>query len=245
MRHNNKCMGVKKVFWATAVFLAIPFISGAVASAQGIYQSGTNGVDVSYPNCGSSVPSTDFGIVGVTGGLPFRPNNCLVAEASHFRNLSFYINTAYPGQSYGLKYQTSPNSCASDDLTCLAYNYGYNAGQYATSYAKNQGLSASTWWLDVETMNSWTPNAVQNVQSLQGMTDALKTAGTGTVGIYSTTAQWGTITGGWQNGYPNWGASTWKTARQAKTFCNGHEFTGGPTYLIQYKGKNLDQDYAC
>jgi hypothetical protein len=79
---------------------------------------------------------------------------------------------------------------------------------------------------------------------LQGEIDALKAGGVQTVGVYSTTAQWGTITGGWKNGLPNWGASTWNTARQAASFCSGHQFTGGPTYLIQYTGR-LDQDYAC
>lgn len=219
--------------------------SGGNAAALGVYQSGSDGIDVSYPNCKTWLPKVDFGIVGVTGGLGFNPNNCLAAEASHFDNLSLYVNTGYPGQSYGQKYQNSPRVCAGDDLNCLAYNYGYNAGLYALDYANSQGVSSGTWWLDVETMNSWTNDTVQNVQSLRGQTDALIAAGVTTIGVYSTTAQWNDITGGWQNGFPSWGASTWRHARQAATFCQGHEFTGGPTYLIQYRGKNLDQNYAC
>ncbi|MBX4197390.1 hypothetical protein KW801_02435 [Candidatus Saccharibacteria bacterium] len=215
------------------------------AAAQGVYQSGTTGVDVSYPNCTAKIPSVAFGVVGVTGGLGFHPNNCLAAEAANFRNLSLYVNTGYPGQSYGLKYQNSPKTCDASDLNCLAYNYGYNAGQYALTYAAGHSVSSNTWWLDVETMNSWTNDYSQNIQSLQGETDALKAAGVGTIGVYSTTAQWGSITGGWQNGLPGWGATTWKTAKQAATYCSGHQFTGGPTYLIQYRGRNLDQDYAC
>jgi hypothetical protein len=34
------------------------------------------------------------------------------------------------------------------------------------------------------------------------------------------------------------------TARQAAQFCTGHQFTGGPTALIQFTGF-LDQDHAC
>jgi hypothetical protein len=236
---------VKKLLTAISSLLTAMVLTGAIASAQGIYQSGSSGVDISYPNCTASIPSVAFGVVGVTGGLGFHPNNCLAAEAAHFSNLSLYVNTGYPGQSYGLNYQNSPKTCASTDLTCLAYNYGYNAGQYALNYAQSQGVSSNTWWLDVETVNSWTSDYAQNIQSLQGETDALGSAGVTTVGVYSTTAQWNNITGGWKNNFPNWGATTWKTAKQAKTYCTGHEFTGGPTYLIQYSGKNLDQDYAC
>jgi len=238
-------MGVRKFLWAIAIGAVMFVMSGAVAVAQGVYVSGTNGIDVSYPNCSTSIPPADFGIVGVTGGLGFHQNPCLASEASHFRNLSLYVNTGYPGQTYALSYQNSPRTCQTNDLNCLAYNYGYNAGLYALNYAAGQSASSSTWWLDVETMNTWMNDVSQNIQSLQGETDALKAAGATTIGIYSTTAQWGAITGGWQNGLPNWGATTWRTAKQAKTYCTGHQFTGGPTYLIQYKAKNLDQDYAC
>jgi hypothetical protein len=114
----------------------------------------------------------------------------------------------------------------------------------AVSYAASLGLSSKTWWLDVETGNTWNTDTTQNQNSLQGERDALVNSGATTVGVYSTTAQWDEVTGSWQNGWPNWGATTWRTAKQAKTYCTGHEFTGGPTYLIQFTG-TLDQDYAC
>jgi len=65
-----------------------------------------------------------------------------------------------------------------------------------------------------------------------------------TVGVYSTTYQWDTVTGTWLNNWPNWGATTVRSASKAAAFCTGHQFTGGPTYLIQFSG-SLDQDYAC
>ncbi len=216
----------------------------STAAAQGVYTSGSVGVDVSWPNCNATAPKTAFGIVGVTGGLGFSQNTCLAKQAAWFKNLSLYVNTGYPGQSRGLDYQNSPRTCTSSDLNCLAYNYGYNAGQYALNYATSQGIVSPTWWLDVETENSWTTDVMQNRNSLQGETDALKNGGVITVGVYSTTAQWQTITNGWQNGLPNWGATTWTTAKQAAKYCSGHNFTGGQTWLIQFKGK-LDQDYAC
>ena len=217
-------------------------ISGS-AVAQGIYVSGTNGVDVSYPNCSARLSKAAFGIVGVTGGLLYSHNNCLAAEAASFSNSSLYMNTGWYDQSSHLN-SSSPLQCAGGDNNCLAYNYGYNAALDAINYANSQGAHSSTWWLDVETSNSWNSDANQNRSSLQGSYDALKNSGAVTIGAYSTTAQWQSITGGWLNGWPNWGASTWSTARQAATYCSGHQFTGGTTYLIQYRGK-LDQDYAC
>jgi hypothetical protein len=237
-RIRNKLVSL---FAASAVFLLL----GGIVAAQGQYIGGSSGVDVSYPNCAVSIPKTGFGIVGVTGGMGFRPNPCLSAEASHFSNLSLYVNTGYPGQLTAVNYQNSPNVCAATDLNCLAYNYGYNLGQYATNYAKSQGVWSNTWWEDVETMNSWMTDTVQNQNSIQGTHDALAAAGATTTGIYSTTVQWTMITGGWQNLWPSWGATTWRTAKQAASYCTGHQFTGGTSYLMQYTGKNLDQNVAC
>ncbi|HSX36694.1 MAG TPA: hypothetical protein VLG13_01035 [Patescibacteria group bacterium] len=236
-------MKIKLVALATPL-LAIVFSVTSVA-AQGQYASGSTGIDASYPNCKSTIPKASFGIAGVTGGLAFSQNTCLSAEASHFGNLSLYTNTGYAGQSYGLKYQFGPRACSPIDWSCLAYNYGYNAGQDAVAYANSQGLHSTTWWLDVEILNSWTNDPQQNRNSLQGEYDALSATGITTVGVYSTTFQWDLITGGWLNFWPSWGATTWNTAKQAATYCTGHQFTGGVSYLMQFRGRTLDQDYAC
>lgn len=235
-----------KLVSVLTVIFTLALATGS-AAALGQYQSGTTGVDVSWPNCKSKIPQTVFGITGVNDGKGFSENPCLKAEAGHFANLSLYVNTGYPGQNAGLNYQNSPQSCANSDLNCLAYNYGYNAGQYAVKAAQDAGQGAvRSWWLDVETLNTWTNDSLQNQSSLKGESDALLAAGATTVGVYSTTAQWGSITGGWQNGWPSWGATTWNTAKEAATYCTGHEFTGGPSYLMQFTPKHsLDQDYAC
>jgi len=234
-----------RFFTLTCLVIAGLIATYSVVFAQGVYTSKTVGNDVSWPNCSAKPPTNAaFGIVGVTGGLGFSPNNCLATQVGWFKNSSLYVNTGYPGQKYGLKYQFSPRSCVSTDLNCLAYNYGYNAGQYAFNYAANQGVNSSTWWLDVETINSWTSDFMQNRNSLQGESEALNANGVTTVGVYSTTTQWGSITNSWQNNLPSWGATTWKTSKQAAKYCIGHNFTGGGTWLIQYTG-TLDQDYAC
>ena len=224
---------IKKVY-VIASALAVILLAGAgSASAQGIYKSGSSGVDVSYPNCRTSIPRSSFGVVGVNRGLFYSYNQCLAAQATHFSNLSLYINTGWYDQSSHISSQ-SPKLCAVGDANCLAYNYGYNAALDGFNYAISQGVSSSTWWLDVETANSWNANVIQNQNSLQGSHDALINSGAPTVGVYSTTAQWQSITGGWQNNWPNWGASTWTTAKQAAKYCAGHQFNGGPTFLIQF-----------
>jgi hypothetical protein len=243
MSYNVRTMK-HKVILSGLIAISLLFISG-FAHALGQYTSGSTGIDVSFPNCQAKIPNVSFGIVGVTGGLAFSQNPCLALHASKFTNLSLYTNTGYPGHSYAIKYQSYPKPCEVMDLNCLAYNYGYNAAEYAYNYADKLGVKSSTWWLDVELENSWTGDPIQNIKSIEGQIDSLKSHKVETVGIYSTTYQWGQITNSWQNGLPSWGATTWRTAKQAATYCKGHEFTGGPSYLMQYIGKSLDQNVAC
>jgi len=226
---------------ATPVFL---FAQGA--SASSVYPSGSTGVDVSYPNCSASIPAVSFGVVGVGNGIVYGHNSCLGSEAKNFLDLSLYANSglnASKSSSYYVQAQVGCNG----DVNCAAYNYGYNAGKDAVSYAASQGSTTSKWWIDVETSNTWNKDVVQNQKSLQGEYDALIAAGATTVGVYSTTAQWQSITGSWQNNWPSWGATTWTTAAQAQTYCTGHQFTGGPSLLMQYKShqSKIDQDVAC
>jgi hypothetical protein len=44
------------------------------------------------------------------------------------------------------------------------------AGLYALSYANSRNVHASTWWLDVETSNTWNNDVAQNQNSLAGRT---------------------------------------------------------------------------
>jgi hypothetical protein len=235
---------VKKLIIGFGLVLSTVLILGSSAFAEGVYPSGSVGNDVSWPNCTQEKSDKKIGIVGVTGGLDFHPNNCLTTEASWYKNLTLYTNTDYPGQSYGLEYQNSPRACGANDLNCLAYNYGYNAGLYAINYAQSQGVSSSTWWLDVETDNSWTTDYQQNKTSLRGEIDALTKAGVTTIGIYSTTDQWQSITNNWHNQLPNWLGTAVGSAGQAAQYCTGYDFTGGGTWIVQFKGR-LDRDYFC
>lgn len=220
-------------------------LAATPAEATNLYRRGAAGIDVSWPNCHATPPTrTAFGIVGVTAGKNFTVNPCLPQEARWFSQLSLYTNTAYPGIHYGRRYSTYPRRCPVNDTRCLAYNYGYNAGRFAADTSLKQGVLAPTWWLDVETINSWTMDAKQNRQSLAGMLDALTAAGARNFGFYSQPAMWQAITNNWRVNLPNWVASGQKNQNAAVSFCKDNDFTGGGTELVQYLGR-LDQDVAC
>ena len=244
MMYNRSSM--KKAFSVILVVVSVTTLFAQGVSASSIYPTGSLGVDISYPNCTAKIPSVSFGIVGVTNGVVYGHNSCASTEARNFSDLSLYVNTGLNASKSSSYYAQAQIGCGGD-VYCAAYNYGRSAATDAINYANSQGLSSSKWWLDVETANTWNKDVVQNQKSLQGEYDALIANGATTVGVYSTTAQWQGITGGWQNNWPSWGATTWTTAAQAQTYCVGHQFTGGPSLLMQYINKQgkLDQDVAC
>jgi hypothetical protein len=203
-------------------------------------------VDVSWPNC-KSTPATNFqqGIIGVTDGLDFRPNPCLTKESTWFGRYALYMNTGYPGLSYGKKYMTSPRHCSATDKECLAYNYGFAASQYGVRIAAQDGVYTDLWWLDVETDNSWTTNHLVNRASLEGAIAGIqKSSLFARVGIYSTPTEWATITGKWHNGLPAWLGTGLLSANGAESECQAHVFTGGSMWLSQYT-KHLDSNVTC
>jgi hypothetical protein len=238
--------GMKKLVSAFILAVIAPLAAVQVAAASSLFPTGSLGVDVSYPNCSVKVSGVSFGIVGINNGIVYGHNACAATEAKQFPTLGLYANTGLNASSSSQYYVAAQPGCNGDAL-CAAYNYGFNAGKDALAYASSQGLTTNNWWLDVETMNTWNANVEWNKKSIQGEYDALITSGATTVGVYSTSAQWQSITGGWQNNWPSWGATTWTTAKQAQAYCTGHQFTGGPSLLMQYKSKQskVDQDVAC
>lgn len=232
-----------------ALFALVFLISISItAVAQALsYPSGEVGQDISWPNCGNlKFEPASFGIVGVTGGLSFHPNQCVGEEAGLYKsNLSLYVNTGYPGLPYAQKYSSYPYDCSMNDMNCLAYDYGYNAGKYATTYALSHGAVSNNWWLDVETVNSWSYNTGVNISSLEGEYAAIKnSASPSTIGYYSYPAEWESLTNNWSNGNPSWVATDSNYKSVAVSQCHGDSFTGGQTELAQYISK-LDLDLAC
>jgi len=139
------------------------------------------GRDVSFPQCGGSLPDESvamFGVLGTNDGRAFTKNPCLVAELRWAKRLArppaFYANTGNPGPVRARNWpvgQTEPKTCPATDANSLAcsYDYGWNAAWASYSAAtdaaqrlhhvdrSNARRRAANvdWWLDVETMNSW------------------------------------------------------------------------------------------
>ena len=203
--------------------------------------------DVSWPNCGQPLPQSPSGIIiGITGGLAFKPNPCLMQETTASRWVSVYANTGFPeGHKNASRFPNSPRHCSTKDESCLAYNYGYNSGVYDFDQALISGVLAKNWWVDVETENSWSDNPHINRTVLQGVVDALNPrVGNGLVGFYSYPAQWNIITGSWKNDYPAWVATGSSQTKDAVNACSQPGFNGGPVELTQYTSW-LDVDYMC
>lgn len=202
--------------------------------------------DISWPQCGETIPSTTAsGIVGVNGGRIFSKNPCFGREASRFKHLAVYLNTGYPGLAYARHYESYPLSCQPSDEPCLAYNYGFNAARYAIAYTNLYTVLPSRWWLDVETVNSWSETANLNRRAISGMIDALsRYSGHNAVGIYSAPRQWRIITGDWHNGLPAWVATGSDSRKDATEACKQGSFNEGRLLMAQYT-RRLDENIYC
>jgi hypothetical protein len=180
-----------------------------------------------------------------------------------------YVNTANPGPGVAdwptsTVSNGSTVSCVGEDTPACAWQYGWNRAvqdmDWLTQAATNvQALtklviptspSAYPWWLDVETGNSWetgtTAGLANDVADLQGMVAAFEASGV-TVGIYSTSYQWGQITGGSTDGNLS-GLADWipgaRRLSGAQSNCSLPGFTG-VVKITQWFGSPYDGDVAC
>ncbi len=225
----------------------------ATVAGTAVFAAGRYGNDISWPQCGGAYPvNPGFGIVGVTGGLPFTTNSCLASQwawATAARGApAYYMNLSNPGTQSPRWSNPGPRACSGSaaDSGC-AYNYGWNAASFAFGYASSQtgATSAAThvWWVDVETTNTWSSSQALNVSVIQGALTYLKQRSSKAVGVYSTSYQWGVITGGARLGAPVWAAGA-SSAASAPSSC-GTGFTGKPVKVVQYPAGSYDGDYRC
>lgn len=234
----------------------------------------TTGYDVSYPQCSGSYPSNPlFGIVGVNGGLANTANPCLGSELRWARDtpgqkrpeqpsLSLYVNTGNPGGHHVADWPgggTAPAYGSCNGLLTDACSYLYGEQRAAYSYrlvAALDPVAAGTapWWLDVELQASWAGTYRLNIAALQGFVAGLRSAGaTGSIGVYTTDAQWHDITGlsaqttptAFGGQLPEWVAGTTATLAQARQSCASGGFTGAAPTLAQYRTGSFDADLRC
>ena len=261
-----------------ALLLATGLLAtSTLAGASTPTASTSIGYDISFPQCGGVPPtSAAFGIVGVSDGYPLSTNPCLASELQWAQSTvsgapAFYMNTASPGPAYSSHWplgQQSPQVCDGTNSPACSYDYGWNnalvsfnnavsAESTNGSTSPTSAAKAASWWLDVETANSWEtleqnygPTAASDAidqAALEGSMAYFSSIGVSSLGIYSTESQWTAITGGtgstfaavpvWMPGYASLSA--------AESACFTSSFTGGRVAMIQYPSNGFDGDYLC
>lgn len=228
------------------------------------------GNDISWPQCKKSFPTKQaFGIVGVNNGLANTTNPCLSSQLKWADKSSggtgqdkaaLYVNTANPGlkgtfwpysNSYnGMTIGNPYGTCNHQNNAACAYIYGY-AKAYDDATIRGVATPTKyTWWLDVETVNSWQSNTTANRADLEGMTAYFQALGVRKIGIYSTGYQWRQIVGevgSNSNLYalPSWlaGASSEVSAMQS---CELPPLTSGSqVVLTQFTSGRSDYNFSC
>jgi hypothetical protein len=196
--------------------------------------------------------------------------------------VQLYLNTANPAGDSSYDWSTWPTSnvdktgydtttvnpygiCSGihSNTPACSWQYGWNRSveanldrffPAATAAKVSTSAGAYTWWLDVETGNSWqvgsTAALVNNTATLEGMTTYYETQHA-QVGLYSTAAQWSEIVGDTVsatsnlNGLGNWRPSGSSLAN-AKANCSVAPLTpGGFISITQYVVRNLDNNHSC
>ena len=260
------------------VVLAVAATVLAVPGAASATTTTTLGFDVSYPQCGTALPRAHaFGIVGVNGGLSTRANPCLSDQLTWAWKSSgvvaaqpkaqLYLNTANPGEvrtqitTWPASGSTPYGACDGSNSAACSWQYGYERAQGSVSFFTSAALTAHvasqpsqyTWWLDVETSNTWqsgsTAALARNRATLEGMTKYL-TDRAAKVGLYSTPQQWSQLVGSVPASSNLAGRNSWLAGATsisgARAACTRPNLTpGGKVTLGQYVQGGLDHDRSC
>jgi len=230
-----------------------------------------SGNDVSYPQCGKSLPTNQaFGIFGVNDGLANTTNPCLATEITWAQSstgttsqpkAALYVNTANPGNLgvadwpmsnvdpvTGLIDADPYGACTGGDTAACAWQYGWNMADLDAQERGVTGPAAYRWWLDVETGNSWESNTVNNRADLEGMVAYFQGLGA-TVGVYSTSYEWSKIAGTVTSTSSLYSLADWipgaRSLSGAKTNCGLRPLTGGGLVTVTQWTAAIDGDYAC
>jgi hypothetical protein len=260
---------------ATTALVAVLAVPGTASAAPTRV-----GYDVSYPQCGGTLPSARaFAVVGVNGGLSTKANPCLATQLSWAWQANgslapqqpaaqLYLNTANPGEvrdqvtTWPASGSTPYGRCDGANSAACSWQYGWERAEHsvtrfftpAAAEARVDGRPASyTWWLDVETVNTWQSGSsdalARNRATLEGMTAYLLDRG-GEVGLYSTNLQWSRIVGTVPTTSNLAGTNTWLAGATApagaKSNCDRPALAPrGRVTLTQYVQGGWDRNHSC
>jgi hypothetical protein len=238
-------LSTARLFAATLAALTLlgVAVTTDTARADTGYMIGSTGYDVSYPQCGTSLTASPaFGIVGVNGGKSFTSNPCFEEQMEWAEGLSqdpaVYVNTNGAPKNY------RHASCSKRDAKCNNYQYGRSAAQYSLALVNMTAPDVSRYWLDVETMNSWSRDKAANAEALRGFIDVLQGAGK-TVGIYSTSYQYGRIVGSYAPGLDNWVPVPEAVRETVASYCRSTPSFGGGSVVMIQMWYEFDENYVC
>lgn len=231
------------------LLLLFPLTLSTLVFSSSIFHSDVIGYDISYPQCDKAYPENPaFAIIGVNGGRPFTKNPCLPDQANWAAKkvaaLSVYQNLNNFSPSAAQYAQLGPNSCSTENQLCFSYNYGYQAAKFAHDYVKESRITALRWWLDIETMNTWSTDKALNVEVIKGAID-YHTQQNHSLGMYSTITQWNQIAGDFRPGHPAWVAGGKNKELATQKCADQFSFTGGKVVMVQYIVNNFDNNILC
>ncbi len=237
------------------------------------------GVDISHPQCDADLPGARaFVVVGVNGGMATTANPCLAEQLEwawesngsvpEQPTAQVYLNTANPGQVRNLVStwpsagRTPYGECDGANSTACSWRYGWertrvSVEDFFVPEARAAGVprvpSGYSWWLDVETSNTWQSGSsdalARNRATLEGMAAYLDSR-RADVGLYSTAQQWGQIVGDVPADSPLAGLPSWLagsvTVAQAVAACDLPPLVPrSRVALTQYVPDDLDRNHSC
>src|SRR3954451_20687190 len=244
-----------------ALLLGLP-APGASAAPAAV------GYDVSHPQCDEDLPGSHaFGVVGVNGGVVTSANPCLAeqlrwAARSTGRvdaqpRIQLYLNTANPGEqrhrvsTWPVAWSTPYGPCDYGNTVACSWQYGWERARETINEvfvpaAEEAGVdpfpASYTWWLDVETENTWQSGSAaalaRNRATLEGMAAYIVARG-GQPGIYALPSQWRRIAGAVTPDSPLYRLDSWLagggSASGAAAACDRPPLVGGGRVaLAQY-----------
>jgi hypothetical protein len=264
-----------------ALLLGLP-ATGAAAATGAPGSPATVGYDVSHPQCDEDLPGAHaFGVVGVNGGVATTANPCLaeqlrwaarapggVGEDGGQPRVQLYVNTANPGQqrhrvsTWPVAWSTPYGPCDAGNTVACSWQYGWERARETVNEVFAPAAEAAgvdpdpagyTWWLDVETANTWQSGSAaaqaRNRAALEGMAAYIVARG-GQPGLYALPSQWRRIAGAVTPDSPLYRLDSWLagagSAAAADAACDRPPLVdGGRVVLVQYVRGGLDRDLAC
>ncbi len=198
-----------------------------------------SGYDVSFPQCGNSLPTGKVGfvIVGLNYGRPFTENPCFKSQwdwAKSYPGVAVYINTSDPGRNTPTQQGVR---IALDTVKRLEFH---------------NVPDGTPVWLDVESGNTWGSNE-RAVGVLQAAINVLTKAGY-PIGVYAPPVHWFRITFDAQVNFPTWLAlgpysSTEAGVKAAKAACQEISFGNRVPAIVQFvsspDGIKRDRNIMC